>query len=76
MTDPKLALDRMLTTIAERMDCDATDLDPPLGEVLDPDALVQVVQADGVDSVAFEYRGRWIEIRDVDRVTVRDPVEA
>lgn len=76
MTETDLALDRIVATLADRMDCDATELDPPLGDVVDVDALVQVVQSDSVDAVSFEYRGCRLEIEDADRVHVRDPVEA
>lgn len=76
MSDSDATLDRILARIAEQMDCDPADLEPPLGEVVDADALVQVVQSDGVRTVSFEYRGHRIEIDAAERVGVDGPLEA
>ena len=67
-------IDEIVTTVSRAEGIDATDLSPPLADVIDTDALVGfVANADGPASVTFSYRDRVVEVRSGDGgdVTVR-----
>lgn len=55
---------RVVNAIAEETDADATSLTPPLGSVVDPEALNRLVgSADGTDvTVTFEYAGHEVSL--------------
>lgn len=63
----------IVTVVAEAEGVDETRLLPPLAEVIDTDALEQVVgtAADGT-VVEFEYRGWVVEVRVGGTVTLRE----
>lgn len=63
----EVLLDRIVRTIANEKQCDPLDLSP-LYESVDPDALQQVAQGDGVTEIAFwfdDYRVRITGAGDV-----------
>lgn len=65
-------VDRIVTSIAEREQRDVADLDPPLYEAVDVDALAAVVEGDGVREVEFSYRGYRVVVRDGGQVNVHE----
>lgn len=62
-------LDEIVTTVAEREQCDPTDL-PPLYDAIDPDALNTVVDGRSVTDVSFEYHGYTVHVNSDGRVDV------
>jgi hypothetical protein len=71
----------VVETIAEAEGVDPSMLDPPLHQVVDPDALDSLFTTHGsmtgVDStVSFVYRGYTVVVEDENRITVEaGPVE-
>lgn len=59
----------ILGAVAEAEGVDRTDL-PPLGEVLDVDALLAVVDSDREVAVTFDYAGHRVHVGADDSVTV------
>lgn len=64
----------IVTTVAADVGCEPQELTPPFGSVVDPDALVALVEGSGTPvEVAFEYHGRRVEIGADGSVDVSDP---
>ncbi|MFB6087450.1 MAG: HalOD1 output domain-containing protein [Haloarculaceae archaeon] len=56
--------------VAAAVGTDSRSLEPPLYEVVDPDALEAVLNADGAVTVKFEYAGRSVVAQSDGTVTV------
>lgn len=66
----------IVETVAEATGRDPRSLHPPLNDVVDPDALEQLIDGDGLTRVSFEYSGRTVVVDGDGRVTVDEPVTA
>ncbi|MFB6139006.1 MAG: HalOD1 output domain-containing protein [Halosimplex sp.] len=62
----------IVSAVADDAGVDPVEL-PPLGETVDPDALVDLLAADSAVAVSFEYVGRRVEIGSDREVRVDDP---
>lgn len=63
----------VVDAVAEAEGVDATALTPPLGEVIDTDALEKLVrESDTETAVEFEYRGWLIEVQASGDVSLRE----
>ena len=61
----------VVSVVSRAEGIDETDLTPPLGEVIDTDALVEFVASATVPaSATFTYRGREVEVHGGDDVEV------
>lgn len=63
----------IISSVAENEGCDPLALTPPLAEVIDVDALQQLLQysPSGV-KVSFEYQEQRIDVGPGDHIAVRD----
>lgn len=61
----------VVTAIADQEGIDPTDLDPPLYEVVDPEALNRLF-ADTTGRVSFEYHGYLVTVDAEGSVTLTD----
>lgn len=69
----------VVDTVARREGVAPARLDAPLYDVLDPDALEELLSSmedgDGLGHVAFDYLGYEVTVYSDGRVTVDDPAE-
>lgn len=67
---------RVVEAVANEEGIPPHDLDQPLNEVVDPDALDDLFRADGtIETVEFSYHGYAVVVRGAGRVAVRSPSE-
>lgn len=72
MTQETDYTDRIVTSIAEREQQDVRDLEPPLNDAVDMDALAEVVESDAVREVEFSYLDYTVVVDDEGAVRVSD----
>jgi len=62
--DGERALVRVVRTVADERGVEPTDLEPPLGTVVDTDALNKILRSDTTSqlTVAFEYAGCHVTV--------------
>lgn len=72
MTREQEFVDRIVAQIAERAGQDVSDLEPPLYEAIDADALAEVVQSEAVQEVQFSYQEFDVVVDDQGEVRVSD----
>lgn len=65
----------VVEAVATATGSDALSLEPPLNEVVDPEALERVLDGDSVTRVTFEYGGYRVVVDGDGRVTLADPAE-
>ncbi len=66
-------LEAIVRTVAAEEGIEPTELEPPLYEAIDPDALQSLLDSsDAVRTVQFSYGGRTVEVRGDGQVTVLD----
>lgn len=61
----------VVEAILDALDLDSPRLDPPLYDVLDPDALETLFRFEGTVSVTFRYQGADVTVRNDGEITVR-----
>lgn len=74
--DEKSASLKVLEAVADAKGVDVSDLRPPLGEVIDPDALNKLCARDTNSTairVTFRYGGYEVNLETNSNVTVRNP---
>lgn len=73
---PKSPTLRVVDAIANQTDVDPTELTPPLGTVIDPEALDAVFEADASSDlrVSFEYAGYLVSLSSNEDVSI-EPLE-
>lgn len=70
--ETELVLD-IVSAVAEKTGSDPFSLTPPLGEVIDTDALERLLQGSSNDvSATFEYQGQTITVGSEGRFELRD----
>ena len=64
----------IVTAVASARDVDPFDLNPPLGEVVDPDALDALFagRPETTGTVTFDYAGHAVQVHSDGRVDVGD----
>jgi len=69
----KRTIPRIIDAVAEAEDVEPTALDPPLAEVIDPEALETVIEdpTSSTLEVRFTYRGHDVAVNESGRVQVR-----
>lgn len=60
----------VVEAVANAAGTDPMRLEPPLNEVVDPDALERLVEGDALARVSFEYDGRTVAVDGDGTVTV------
>lgn len=65
---------RLIGTIATAADVDPLALEPRLGDVVDVDALVRLVEGDALDEVHFEFGGHTVAVGGDGHVSVAGSV--
>jgi type IV secretory pathway ATPase VirB11/archaellum biosynthesis ATPase len=76
MTREQEFVERIVAKVAERAGQDVSDLEPPLYEAIDADALAAVVRSDAVQEVEFSYQDFMVHVDDQGEVRVTDPPSA
>lgn len=72
MTQERDFTDRIASTIADSAQQDVTELDPPLYDAIDADALVEVIQSDAVREVEFSYLDYTVVVDEEGEVCVSE----
>lgn len=72
MTREQEFVDRIVTKIAERAGQEVSELEPPLYEAIDADALAEVVHSEAVREVQFSYQEFEVVVDDRGEVRVSD----
>lgn len=69
----KRPIPRIIDAVAEREDVEPLALDPPLAEVVDPDALEALLEGTTASEleIRFTYRGHDVVVDESGRVQVR-----
>jgi hypothetical protein len=71
MTETNSVALRVLRRVADRHGCDPVDLEPPLVDRIDPEALEAIYAAEGANAtVTFDYAGHRVRVDGRDGVTV------
>lgn len=76
MTREQEFVERIVAKVAERAGQDVSDLEPPLYEAIDADALAAVVGSDAVQEVEFSYQDFMVHVDEQGEVRVSDPPSA
>lgn len=67
------AVGDIIAAVADREGIDEVDIDPPLADVLDPDALDRLIrESDSPTNVSFEYREWDIEVQSDGTISIRE----
>lgn len=76
--DGRTVSETVLQAVASVEGVEPHELDPPLYEAIDPDALERVFdgRAEGAVAVAFEYQGYRVQVADGGAVTVAEQPRA
>lgn len=72
--DDEMLVERILTAVATKEQCDVLDLSP-LYEAVDPEGLRRVVDGVGVAEVSFRYHGYTVVVDGHDSVRVSSEQE-
>jgi hypothetical protein len=72
MTELENQISRIVNTVAEVENIEPARVDPPLGEVVDPDALKTLIESSTTSDleIRFVYRGHDVVIDESGRVQV------
>ena len=61
---------RVVEALAERLETDPFDMEPPLFEAINPESLDRLFRPDAACRVKFEYEGHAVEVANDGTITV------